>query len=346
MNLRPEVLPFKTIIGQVILDKNPAIRTVVNKLGNIASEFRTFPMELLAGKDDYLVTLRESNANFTFNFCDVYWNSRLQTEHLRLIDFIKSIHSKRGSVMIADMMAGVGPFAVPLAMAGCKVYANDLNPASYKYLVENSKKNHCGDNLLSFNTDGRIFILNLQSMGINVDHVIMNLPQNATDFLDVFIGYTVRRQRMSGQLLQSLPTIHVYGFSSAEDPVMDLAIRASESLQCSLSDLAALVVSTTLLGINGVSGPGEFEVITSALYDKGQAVGHPVRDVAPKKIMICLSFVLPACVANAEPIVHIEEMNNKRKVTAATTDILDDLGEGQTKSTKRNTQQADGPTTT
>jgi hypothetical protein len=31
-NLRPEVLPFKGLIGQVILDKNPTIKTVVNKV--------------------------------------------------------------------------------------------------------------------------------------------------------------------------------------------------------------------------------------------------------------------------------------------------------------------------
>ena len=46
LNLRPEALPFKNVIGQVILDKNPTIKTVVNKIGNIATEFRTFPMEV------------------------------------------------------------------------------------------------------------------------------------------------------------------------------------------------------------------------------------------------------------------------------------------------------------
>ena len=125
MNLRAEALPYKSIIGQVILDKNPTLRTVVNKMSNIASEFRTFPMELLAGEEDYLVTLKESGANFTFNFRDVYWNSRLQTEHQRIVDWIVTLHRKN-AVVIADMMAGVGPFAVPIAMAGIQVYANGI----------------------------------------------------------------------------------------------------------------------------------------------------------------------------------------------------------------------------
>jgi tRNA (guanine37-N1)-methyltransferase len=36
LNLRPEQLPHKAIIGQVIMDKNPTIRTVVNKVTGTA----------------------------------------------------------------------------------------------------------------------------------------------------------------------------------------------------------------------------------------------------------------------------------------------------------------------
>jgi tRNA (guanine37-N1)-methyltransferase len=46
LNLRDMYLPYKAIIGQVILDKNPMIRTVVNKIGNVESEFRTLPLEV------------------------------------------------------------------------------------------------------------------------------------------------------------------------------------------------------------------------------------------------------------------------------------------------------------
>ncbi len=320
LNLREESLPYKYIIGQVILDKNPGIRTVVNKLSSIASEFRTFPMELLAGVEDYVVTLKESNANFTFNFCDVYWNSRLQTEHQRMVDFIGLENKKHNDLhVVADMMAGVGPFAVPLAMEGTTVYANDLNPESYKYLVMNSQKNKCGAKLKSYNLDGRAFIMQMQQDRVHIDHILMNLPQNATDFLDVFIGYTKRGEchvTEAGKGIVTdtqhrLPTIHVYAFSSEEDPILDVANRAATSLQCKVENLGKRVVSTTELGILGISGPKENAKLSHAVYEDNFVVGHRVRDVAPKKIMICLSFVLPSVVASAHPVITVDHTDNK-----------------------------------
>ena len=46
VNLRDELLPFKNIIGQVLLDKNPSIRTIVNKVRH------SFPCEnVVSGMD-------------------------------------------------------------------------------------------------------------------------------------------------------------------------------------------------------------------------------------------------------------------------------------------------------
>lgn len=45
----------------------------------------------------------------------VYWNSRLETEHKRLVALFQP-----GQVVV-DIMAGIGPFAVPAAQRGCEV---------------------------------------------------------------------------------------------------------------------------------------------------------------------------------------------------------------------------------
>lgn len=119
------------------MDKNPNIRTVINKIEHVGgqSEFRTFEYEVLYGPDEMAVSVRESDCTFCFDYSKVYWNSRLNTEHGRLVDLIKP------GEILCDVMAGVGPFAVPAAKKGVFVWANDLNPESYRALVDNVKRN-------------------------------------------------------------------------------------------------------------------------------------------------------------------------------------------------------------
>lgn len=135
LNLRDDLLPYRHAIAQVLLDKNPGLRTVVNKVGAIETEFRTFRMEVIAGDDDLHVEVSESGCRFRFNFRDVYWNSRLHTEHGRILDRLQPAD------VVCDMFCGVGPFAVPAAKRGFRVFANDLNPSSHHHLVENAKLN-------------------------------------------------------------------------------------------------------------------------------------------------------------------------------------------------------------
>lgn len=307
LNLREEVLEYKYLIGSVILDKNNNIRTVVNKVGSIETEFRTFPMELIAGEDNYNVILKESGAKFNFNFKDVYWNSRLQMEHSRLIDFItkySKIQSKSKKTIVADMMAGVGPFAIPLANNNISVYANDLNPSSYKYLNTNLKNNHCEKYLKNYNMCGRDFILKMVNEGILFNEVIMNLPQSATDFLDVFIGLINRVDREGESVFtpDNLPRIHVYAFSTAEDPILDIVERCARTMQCLPSVMSYVPIVLTQPASNRVvknNGGKNNNQNKNTDNDEKLCWGHIVRDVSPKKMMVCLSFKLPLEVAIA-----------------------------------------------
>ena len=65
------------ISGEVILDKLPAIRTVVNKTRTIDNTYRNFQMELLAGESDFITIAREHGCAYKLDFAKVYWNSRL-----------------------------------------------------------------------------------------------------------------------------------------------------------------------------------------------------------------------------------------------------------------------------
>ncbi|OMO57980.1 tRNA (guanine(37)-N1)-methyltransferase 2-like protein [Corchorus olitorius] len=97
----------------------------------------------------------------------------------------------------------------------------------------------------------------------HIDHVIMNLPASAIEFLDALRGI-ISRKYWKGPL----PLVHCYCF-----------IRASETEE--------LIIS----------------IAESALNAKIQdPVFHRVRDVAPNKAMFCLSFRLPEACFNEEII--------------------------------------------
>jgi tRNA (guanine37-N1)-methyltransferase len=130
-------LPHKNLIAQVLMDKNPTVKTVINKIDEVGteSEYRTFGYEVLAGEDDMNVEVREEDCIFRFDYSKVYWNSRLNTEHTRLVTMFNP-----GEV-VCDVMAGVGPFAVPAGKKGVIVWANDLNPDSYASLKDAINRN-------------------------------------------------------------------------------------------------------------------------------------------------------------------------------------------------------------
>ncbi|XP_074341377.1 tRNA (guanine(37)-N(1))-methyltransferase 2-like isoform X2 [Apium graveolens] len=159
LNISEELLPYKDVIAKVIYDKNyPTIQTVVNKVGSITNEFRVPKFEVLAGKTDMIAEVKQCGATFKLDYGSVYWNSRLDREHGRLISLFKSGET------ICDMFAGIGPFAIPAAKKGCLVYANDLNPDSVNYLRINAKINKVEDCVHTYNMDARKFIAQLMSV--------------------------------------------------------------------------------------------------------------------------------------------------------------------------------------
>eukprot|EP00955_Chlamydomonas_euryale_P042770 352421-Chlamydomonas_euryale.AAC.51 len=302
LNLREEQLPYKAIIGAVMLDKNPSLKTVVNKLGSIENEYRVFPMEVVAGLNSTETEVVQHGARFRLDFAKVYWNSRLETEHRRLVG--KFLPED----VVVDMMAGIGPFVVPAAKQGCTVYANDLNPESMAYLAINAKLNKVTSKVHMFNMCGRRFVRMLldapkhvpahdeqsaegmasasatiapenanssgdstpvQQMpegfrppggGLVFQHAVMNLPASAVEFLDAFNGAfdpSTWRDR-------ELPKVHVYTFKKGTETEADIVGKVEQYLGGKLETPA--------------------EVYT-------------VRDVAPNKLMLCVSFQVPKDVA-------------------------------------------------
>ncbi|KAL0714546.1 hypothetical protein Bca4012_021525 [Brassica carinata] len=304
LNLHDELLPFKDVIAKVIYDKNyPRIKTIVNKVGTISNEFRVPKFEVLAGESGMETEVKQYGARFKLDYSLVYWNSRLEHEHMRLTSLFKPGET------VCDMFAGIGPFAIPAAQKGCFVYANDLNPDSVRYLKINAEFNKVDELVCVHNMDARKFVSQLMTVsdgegnvqsgadgkakegvasqeenGVgkdcnaiegnakkrlkqtllpiakpweHIDHVIMNLPASALQFLDSF-SKVIQRKYWKGPL----PLIHCYCFIRASETTESIIAEAEKALKFHIED----------------------------------PVFHKVRDVAPNKAMFCLSFRLPeAC---------------------------------------------------
>ncbi|XP_055625300.1 tRNA (guanine(37)-N1)-methyltransferase [Toxorhynchites rutilus septentrionalis] len=228
LNLKEHLLPYKMLIGDVIKDKIPGCKTVVNKLLTIDNTFRNFQMELLAGEEDYQVLVKENGVSYEFDFSKVYWNPRLSTEHEKIVKMLNK------NDILFDIYAGVGPFSVPAAKKGCTVFANDLNPHSFKALTHNCKKNKVESRVKCFNKNGINFIQEevcASLISINKDenfngtvHITMNLPALAVEHLNTYIG--LLSEKLSK--ISHFPLIHVYCFAKGTEDKKQIAREAVE----------------------------------------------------------------------------------------------------------------------
>ncbi|KAI6690434.1 hypothetical protein NL676_027262 [Syzygium grande] len=259
LNLREEHAPYKKLIAKVVLDKNkPKIQTVVNKMDMIHNDYRTMQLEVLAGNHSLVTTVVENGLRFSVDLATVYWNSRLATERQRLLSGFT-----RNDV-VCDVFCGVGPIAISAAKIVKRVYANDLNPHAVEYLERNIVLNKLDRKIRVFNMDGRRFIKSLfaSEKALSITQVVLNLPNDAAEFLDAFRG--IYGDKPKG-MMHALPVIHVYGFSKARDPEFDF----HERIRIALSEVAV------------------------------QVEMRRVRLVAPGKWMLCAMFTLPQSVAFA-----------------------------------------------
>ncbi|KAM6202624.1 tRNA (guanine(37)-N(1))-methyltransferase [Rhynchocyon petersi] len=275
LNLRDHQLPFKHLIGQVMIDKNPGITSAVNKINNIDNTYRNFQMEVLSGDKNMQTKVRENNYSYEFDFAKVYWNPRLSTEHNRITELLKP-----GDVLF-DVFAGVGPFVIPVAKKNCIVFANDLNPESHRWLLHNCKLNKVDRMVKVFNLDGKDFLqgpvreeLTQQLGPLSKErkhsvHIVMNLPAKAIEFLSAF------KSLLDGPPCHSdlLPIVHCYSFSKDANPAEDVRQQASAVLGTSLEACSSV---------------------------------HLVRDVAPNKEMLCITFQIPASVLYKNQTTHLE----------------------------------------
>jgi tRNA (guanine37-N1)-methyltransferase len=292
LNLRALHLPYKHLIGQVLLETLPSVETVISKVGEVHGPYRIYDFEVLAGRPTTAVDMTEFGIQLHFDMAKVYWCSRLSEERQRLLR-----SEFRKDQIVADAFCGIGAMCLLAAQQlNCTIWANDWNPAAVEYLQDNAARNNlnhrmgrvqCGD-AYDFLTD-----IGLRNDGDGVqrlpDHVILNFPLESPRFLGALRWWPVMKTKRKPYKTATnssstsktdadviIPRVHVYTFARA-DPETD---RSAE-------EVAIDLVASNLLPVADGAVKRKDE-----LDDEHDCcvTTHPVRDVAPGKLVVCVSF--------------------------------------------------------
>lgn len=195
----PDLEPQKAFrIAEALLLAQPNIKTVIKPLTPVIGEFRIREFEAIAGEPRTETVHREYGCRYKVDLARAYFTPRLSTERSRILSWIKE-----GDTVV-DMFAGVGPYSILFAKSKkpARVVAIDKNPDAVRYLRENIILNSA-KNIEAIEGDARE---EAKRFAGTADHVIMNLPHSAHEFLDSAVLLT----KLGG-------IIHYYGMTHEDD---------------------------------------------------------------------------------------------------------------------------------
>lgn len=166
-------------IADVLLRTNGNIKVVLRKEGGMEGEYRVRRFSFLAGENRTETTYVEHGVRMHLDLAKVYFSPRLSHERGRI-----AAHVRAGEKVLV-MFAGVGPFALVIAkkQKDAKVVGIELNPEAVRYFLENITLNGMEGRVEAVLGDVRKVVPG-RFAGF-ADRVLMPLPKNAEDFLDV-----------------------------------------------------------------------------------------------------------------------------------------------------------------
>jgi len=177
VSVPPELKGCKNDIASAIISRCKNIKTVLNKTSKLEGERRVASFELLAGVGT--VTLhREFGFAYRLDVAKVFFNSHLSHERNRIASKVQP-----GETVLIPF-CGVGPFVVPLAAKGSRVFALESNPEACRWLAENIRLNGVVDDVVIINGDafGAPRMLKMQ-----FDRVVIPTPYGMDAILESIV---------------------------------------------------------------------------------------------------------------------------------------------------------------
>jgi tRNA wybutosine-synthesizing protein 2 len=140
--------PRKSEVGEALLDLHGEADTVLLDRG-VAGERREPDVEPLAGAGDTETVHVEHGTEYAMDLAEVMFSPGNKAERARMGEVVAE------DERVFDMFAGIGYFALPMARAGARVTAAEVNPVAYRYLVENAVLNGVEARVSAYRADCR-----------------------------------------------------------------------------------------------------------------------------------------------------------------------------------------------
>ena len=141
-----ELEAYKEAIASKLLSMRGNTQAVLNKVSKLEGEHRVADFELLLGETTETIH-RENGYTYKLDVKKVFFNPRLYSERGRIAS--KIVPGER----IIIPFAGVGPFVLPAAGKGARVYAIEINPDACAFLNENIRINRLGGQITVIQED-------------------------------------------------------------------------------------------------------------------------------------------------------------------------------------------------
>ncbi len=162
-----------------ILHENPAMRTVLEKIGGFKGRLRKQETKYIAGEKTKEVLYKENGCVFRFNIDKTYFSPRLSNERKEIASLIK----KGEEVLV--MFSGVAPYPIVIARnsKARKVFSVEINKEASKYAEMNVELNNVRDRVEIIQGDIKRIEKKFKKIGKKFDVIVMPRPQLKESFL-------------------------------------------------------------------------------------------------------------------------------------------------------------------
>lgn len=173
----PELTPMEREIGKAILKSNKRLRVVAKRVGHYGGEFRTLPLQIIAGENRKETIHKEHGVRLLLNVETVYYSVRMAAERRRVAGCVQA------GEKVAVLCSGIGPF--PLVMAkhsqAAEIIGIEKNPVAHNYALRNLAVNKKINNVTLLYGDASTLLPQLTT---TFDRVVVVFPKNGEHLLD------------------------------------------------------------------------------------------------------------------------------------------------------------------